>query len=145
MLKLCSFCKPKTFLNYNFANVKDGTIASRLPTWLLNRHFKSRATKFIQSSWQKARLAVLNAKQSTSSCAPEIVRPPSERLDRILRITVREDDGIIEPRNLFSSVQVFYDDDIARQALRRKLKLPHGEEDGKRGKRDCIGGSRVYL
>lgn len=68
----------------------------------------------------------------------EITHPPSERLNRILRITMREDDGIIEPRNLFSSVQVFYDGDIARQVLRRKLKSLHGKEGGKRGK------SRLY-
>lgn len=47
---------------------------------------------------------------------------------------MREDDGIIEPRNLFSFAQVFYDGDTARQALPRKLKSLHGVEDGERGK-----------
>lgn len=64
-----------TFLNYNFAVAKDDAIAPRLPARLLNRHFETRATKFIQRGRQEARLAVLNAKQSTSSRAPEIVRP----------------------------------------------------------------------
>jgi len=88
-------------------------MAPRFHTRLLNWHFESRATEFIQSGRQKGRL-VLNVKQSTSFRAREITRLLSERLDWILRITVREEDGIIESRNFFSSMQVFYSDDIAR-------------------------------